>query len=232
MIVGIHQPQYIPWPPYLLKMLESDVFIFLDSVDFQKNGLQNRNQIKTAQGTQWLTVPVKQRLGQRISEVQIDNSTDWRRKHRLAIAQNYRKAKAFDACSDDLDVLFASEWTSLSDLNIHVISLMLKWMGVERPALRSSRMQATGKASDLVLNLCREVGGKTYLSGMGGRDYLDEAAFRDAGIEIVYRPPVMPVEYKQLNPGVGFLDSLSALDLIFNAGSHWRDYMPVNRTTL
>ena len=68
MKVAVHQPQYLPWLPYFLKIENADLFIFLDTVAFQKNGIQNRNKIKTAQGGQWLTVPVRQNLGQKIEE--------------------------------------------------------------------------------------------------------------------------------------------------------------------
>ena len=63
MKVGIHQPHYLPWLPYFIKIAKCDIFIVLDNVDFQKNGLQNRNQIKTDKGYQWLTVPVEHKLG-------------------------------------------------------------------------------------------------------------------------------------------------------------------------
>ena len=66
MIVSIHQPQYLPWDNFFRKIKKSDYFIYLDNVEFQKNGLQNRNQIKTASGSTWLTVPVKHNLGQKI----------------------------------------------------------------------------------------------------------------------------------------------------------------------
>ena len=47
-VVAIHQPQYLPWQPYFAKALASDLFVYLDTVQFQKNGVQNRNQVKTA----------------------------------------------------------------------------------------------------------------------------------------------------------------------------------------
>ena len=95
MKISIHQPQYIPWLPYFLKIANSDCFIFLDSVDFQKNGIQNRNKIKTAQGEQWLTVPVKQHLGQKIYDTAIDDSKNWKKKHWQTIKQCYSKAPLF-----------------------------------------------------------------------------------------------------------------------------------------
>ena len=46
MKVAIHQPQYHPWINYYIKIAKADIFVFLDDVQFQKNGLQNRNKIK------------------------------------------------------------------------------------------------------------------------------------------------------------------------------------------
>lgn len=226
MIVSIHQPQYLPWLPYLLKVAESDAFILLDSVDFQKNGLQNRNQVKTAQGAHWLTVPVRHSLGQKINDVQIDDTADWRKKHWQTILQSYRKARAFSGYADEIESVFVREWSSLTDLNGHFFVLMLRWLGLEGRIQRSSEMKAGGRGSEFVLNLCKEAGATRYISGAGGRDYLDENAFRDAGIEIVYRSPQRPLTYPQLYPQAGFFNSLSALDIILNCGRDWRTFVP------
>ena len=87
-------------------------------------------------------------------------------------------------------------------------------------------MKATGAASDLVLNLCLEVGATRYLTGIGGKNYLDPESFGKAGVEIVYRPSVLPVAYPQLFPQVGFINQLSALDIVLNCGEAWRSYLP------
>ncbi|MBI3637246.1 MAG: WbqC family protein, partial [Candidatus Rokubacteria bacterium] len=47
MKVAIHQPHYLPWLGYLAKWAAADVFIVLDTVQYEKNGWQNRNRIKT-----------------------------------------------------------------------------------------------------------------------------------------------------------------------------------------
>lgn len=226
MNVAIHQPQYLPWLPYLMKIEESDVFILLDTVDFQKNGLQNRNQIKTAQGAHWLTVPVSQQLGQKICDVKINNSTDWRRKHWQTIQQCYGKAPAFKTYEKDLEALYVRQWTGLNELNIELITMMLRWMNIRTPIMKSSQMKATGASSDLVLNLCLEAGATRYLSGTGGKNYLDSEAFEKAGVEIVYRPAVLPEAYPQLFPQAEFINHLSALDIVLNCGEAWRSYLP------
>jgi len=202
------------------------VFIILDTVDFQKNGLQNRNQIKTAEGAHWLTVPVRQQLGQKILDVKIDNTREWRRKHWRALQQNYRKASAFEIYAQELDQFYSCEWSGLNELNIQLIVMMMRWMSICTPILRSSQMKATGDASELVLNLCLEVGATRYISGAGGKNYLDFEAFDSAGVEVVYRRSVLPENYPQLYPGAGFVNHLSAIDLILNCGGSWRSYVP------
>jgi hypothetical protein len=231
MKVAIHQPQYLPWLPYFLKIEESDVFIILDTVVFQKNGLQNRNQIKTSHGAHWLTVPVKQKLGQKICDVKIDNGGDWCRKHWQTIRQCYGKTIAFKSYEEDLDALYAREWQSLNDLNIELIASMMLWLNIKTPVIRSSQMDAVGNASDLVLNICLEVGAKRYLSGTGGKSYLDEDAFNSAGVEITYRSAVLSDAYPQLFPQAGFINHLSALDILLNCGESWRTHMPLEIIT-
>ena len=54
----ILQPSYIPWRGYFDQINRADVFVFYDDVQYDKHGWRNRNQIKTAQGRQWLTIPV------------------------------------------------------------------------------------------------------------------------------------------------------------------------------
>lgn len=226
MNIAIHQPQYFPWLPYFLKIEESDLFVILDTVDFQKNGLQNRNLIKTAQGAHWLTVPVRQQLGQKIVDVKIDTSTDWRRKHWQTLLQCYRKSGFFDLYEEELEALYARDWLSLNELNIEIISMMMGWMEIRTPLVRSSQMQATGAASDLVLKLCIEAGATRYLSGTGGKNYLEPDSFSKAGVEIVYRPAVLPEMYPQLHSRAGFINDLSALDILLNCGKSWRNYLP------
>lgn len=226
MKVSIHQPQYIPWLPYFLKIAESDRFIFLDTVDFQKNGLQNRNQIKTGQGAHWLTVPVQQRLGQKIGETAIQNTIDWRRKHFLTLQQSYGKAAAFAEYASALEALYAREWNNLAELDIAVTLQMMAWLGIDTPTVRSSAMAATGTASDLVLALCREAGATEYISGAGGKDYLKLEDFERAGIAVTFRGMPAMDPYPQPFPKAGFVANLSALDIILNCGDGWRSYGP------
>ena len=92
MRVTIHQPQFMPWLGYLDKIDQADLFVVLDSVQFKKNEWQNRNRIRTAQGWQWITVPVLHKFGQRLDEVRINQQRDWQGRHLRALEMHYGRA--------------------------------------------------------------------------------------------------------------------------------------------
>ena len=225
MNLGIHQPQYLPWLAYFLKIDSSDVFIFLDSVDFQKNGLHNRNKIKIGMNAHFLTVPVKHKSGQKIIDVCINNDSNWNKKHWQTIQQNYSKAQSFREYEKDLQSIYLSEWQGLCELNIKIIKTMMNWMGITTPLLRSSQMESSGNGSDLILNLCKEVGATNYLSGVGGKNYLKTDDFNAEDVTIEFQSLVPPNIYPQLNSKDNFINGLSALDIIMNCGDEWKKFI-------
>ena len=214
--VTIHQPQYIPWPAYFEKILQSDVFVFLDDVQFQKNGLQNRNQIKTPQGKAWLTLPVKHSFGQLINEVEID-STRSKIKHLRSLQMNYANAPYFFEVYEVTSSVLDKEDNLISSISIEVIKKILSYLGYKGEIVLSSDLEIESKSSDLILDLCTAVGAEQYLSGIGGKGYLVREDFEQAGIEVKFQQFHLP-EYKQCFPKTGFVSDLSTLDLLFNEG--------------
>jgi len=93
--VAIVQSNYIPWKGYFDMINLVDEFILFDNVQYTKNDWRNRNQIKTPNGKQWITIPVYQKnLKQMIKDTLVLNNI-WRKKHWKTIIQNYSKAKHF-----------------------------------------------------------------------------------------------------------------------------------------
>ena len=171
MIVSIHQPHYMPWGGYFNKIYNSDVFVLLDTVQFEKNGWQNRNKIKTNQGEQWLTVPVKHKLGQKIYDVEISGSK-WIKKHIKTIEQNYK-------CRDNdnwktIRSILEKNYNKLSDLNCELVSKICNILGITTSLLKASELGVDGNnADDRIINIVRKIGGTVYLAGIGGKNYMD-----------------------------------------------------------
>jgi hypothetical protein len=216
--VGIHQPHYLPWLRYFEKIARSDLFVLLDDVQYEKNGFQNRNKIKTAQGWAYLTVPVKKPLLVPINEILIDNSTPWAEKHLRAIELNYRRAPFFEQHWEALVDLYASQWELLSALNEAMLRYFLDALGINTPLLRSSELPTSGHSTDRLVDICKAVGADVYLSGAHAAGaYLNEEAFRSAGITLGLQEWEAPV-YAQRFPNAGFIPDLSIIDLLLNAG--------------
>src|SRR5437660_11263510 len=132
MRIAIHQPQYLPWLGYLDKLDRADVFVVLDTVQFKKNEWQNRNRIRTAQGWQYLTVPVLHEFPQRLDQVRINNQIDWRRKHLTALEIHYRKAPHYDRYVPAFRALYSRDWERLAPLNTEMIPGWTETLGTTR----------------------------------------------------------------------------------------------------
>ncbi len=215
-IVSIHQPQYLPWVPYFNKILRSDEHIVLDNVQFQKNGVQNRNQIKTSQGAAWLTVPVRHRFGQLINETEVADEKTLA-KHLRSIEVNYRRSRYFAEVFDLFQRVLDQPCALLVQVNNNCVGAVLDYFGYGGKIREASSLGVEGKGSELILNICKAVGATTYLSGPGGRNYLHLDEFQAQGILVVFQE-YHPVEYQQLFPERGFIKDLSVIDLLFNLG--------------
>jgi hypothetical protein len=228
MIVAIHQPQYLPWVPYCDKADRCDVFVYLDNVQYQKNGLQNRNQIMTATGASWLTVPVRASLSTTIAETRVADSR-WRDKHIRTVEMSYSRAPYLNRFKEEVRPLLERDWELLADLNISVTEWMFENMGVKARRIRASELEVSGKADDLVINICLAVGANVYLSGQGARAYQNVKKFQEHGIELQYQE-YRNQPYTQCHKELEFIPDLSALDLILNTGPSAREIMLAGRT--
>lgn len=211
MILSAHQPAYLPWLGYFDRIRQSDLFVFLDNVQFERNSFTNRNRIKTSQGPLWLTVPVLQKghLDSDMRETRIDNSQRWRERHLRSIAQNYRRAVRFEENYPKLEQLLAEPCELLADMCYQQLLFWLAELEISSNIVRASSLPAMRRKSELVLDLCLHFSADHYLSGPLGRDYLDQPAFAAAGIAVSYHQFSLE-PYPQLHgpfqPGLAVLD--------------------------
>jgi hypothetical protein len=218
MIASVHQPHYLPWLGYFDKIDSSDVFVILDNVQYKKREFQNRNRIKTAAGVLWLTVPVvtRGRYYQTTGEVGIDNTEDWRANHLRTLELNYSRAPHFDEYFPGFAALMNSrQWETLAELSVAGLRFFMGKLGISVPIRFEKELGVPGEKTERIINICRAVGADTYLSGAGGKAYMDEPAFERAGIGLRYQHFEHPV-YPQLHGA--FEPYMAAPDLMLNAG--------------
>lgn len=224
MILTAHQPVYLPWLGLFHKIALSDMFCSFDDVQYLKRDWNSRNKIKTQNGDIFLTVPVLT-TGHRekpIREMEIDNSTDWRRKHWKSIFINYKKTPYFDKYAPFFEDVYKKDWKYLVEINEYMLRWFLITLGITVEYCKASDKHFEGYKSDLVLDMCRKLGANTYVFGTLGKDYAEQDKFAAAGVKIHFQDYKHPV-YPQLHGD--FIAYMSVLDLLFNCGDKSLDIL-------
>lgn len=229
-IVTGHQPTYLPWPGLFHKISLADVFVFMDDVQYLAQDWNNRNRIRTPQGWQWLTVPVrlKQSASLRLCDIRIDTSRrgtrdDWQARHWRTLEVNYRRAAHFDRYAPWLEECYLRRrWERLAELCEVQLLWLMEQLELAPKFVRASECGFTEKKSALVLEHCQRFAAGICVTGAQGKNYIDHATFAAAGVKVYHQYYRVP-EYTQAWPG--FEWHLSVLDLLFNHGPAARAIM-------
>ncbi len=224
--VAILQSNYIPWKGYFDIIGLVDEFVFYDEVQYTHHDWRNRNKIKTPNGVEWLTIPVKVKgnFGQTIRDAEILNRR-WTVKHWRAIKQNYCKAPCFDWCREWLEPLYSSleQESRLSVVNYTFVCAICSVLGITTTLRWSHEFDCGSGQTEKLVDICRLAGAGTYLSGPAAKDYLDERLFANAGIEVEWMDYQGYPEYHQLHDS--FEHGVSIIDLLMNEGTSSGKYM-------
>ena len=222
--VAILQSNYIPWKGYFDIIGSVDAFVLYDDMQYTKNDWRNRNKIKTQNGLQWLSIPVRQEsLHQKINETKITDPK-WNINHWRSISQSYAKAPFFKVYKERFEALFLEAKSEyISDINRHFIEAINAMLGITTKIYDSREFVLAEGKSERLLALCQELGATTYLSGPAARDYLDEKIFRDAGMNVEWMDYSGYAEYHQLFPP--FEHGVSVIDLILNEGENAKNFL-------
>lgn len=216
----ILQPSYIPWRGYFDQINKADLFIFYDDVQYDKHGWRNRNQIKTAQGKQWVTIPVHSKgvtQGVPICDVKTDWSKPWNQNHLKALTFAYKRAPHFASCALWLDSVFEKRDEKLADFTIWLTIDIARRIGISHTKfMRSSEIpNITGQKTERLVQILQHVGATHYISGASAKDYMEPDRFEEAAITFEYMQYSYP-EYSQLYPP--YDPYVTILDLIFMKG--------------
>lgn len=189
MIVAVHQPHFLPWLGYLNKVLNADVFIWLDTVQYRKNYFQNRTRIMSADGReQWLTLPVHAGSTARIDDVTIADAR-WRDRIAKSVRQCYAKSAHFGEVWPVFEEAMGGASDRLTDVDYALFIAALRLLGAgNRTIVRASELGETSTdPTERLVTLCERVGGARYIAGRGGRSYMSVDAFERAGIKVIWQ---------------------------------------------
>lgn len=215
MRVAAIQSSYVPWRGYFDFIASADLFVIYDDVQYSTGSWRNRNQLKTADGLKWLTVPVNKKLGLAIDETEIEYAHPWQEKNRGLLKASLGKCAFWRDASDLWEAGTADRHRTISELNVRLIELVCDYLRIKTPLRPSRPLGLTGARTDRLIQMLRQLGATTYLSGPAAKDYLEEDKFRVAGIRLEYKSYDYGEYPQQFGP---FAGAVSILDLIANTG--------------
>ncbi|WP_299314525.1 WbqC family protein [uncultured Aquimarina sp.] len=215
--IAISQSNYIPWKGYFDMINMVDIFVIYDEVQYTKNDWRNRNILKTKNGLEWITIPVKQnKLDQTIDETEVF-LPKWNVKHWKNLQAVYGKAPFFRLYKKRFEKLYLElDTLLLSEINKRFIFEICDILNIKTPIIDSRELQLTGDANERLIDACKKLKSKTYVSGPAAKSYIKNSLFEENSISIEWIDYSGYQEYHQIS--TPFEHGVSVLDLIFNEG--------------
>ena len=183
--VAIHQPEHFPYMGFFQKMQYADIFVFLDDVQYTKGNWQNRNRFLNKNNVEdFFTIQVeKDSYKKLINEVKVVDGK-WKEKMLTKLKQNFKV---------DLTDIYSHE--KLLDINMDAINWVRDKLNIKTPMFKSSDLNINTKSTQRLVDIVRHFGTE-YISGEGGKLYLEESLFTD--IKLSYYKPNINNPYSSL----------------------------------
>jgi len=166
---------------FFQKMAAADVMVVLDTVDFRKNYYHNRNKYLSKSGNdEWFTVPVE-KVKKSLSMT------------KCAWGDGRMKTKLMKQLKQNLGFTDCHVYDSdmLVDINMRSIRWCMDRLSIDKELVMASHLGVSSSKTELLVDIVKQIGGKTYLSGPTGPDYLNMELFRSEGIQVdVFKPNV------------------------------------------
>tara|TARA_B100001250_G_C19794302_1_gene788059 strand:- start:713 stop:1927 length:1215 start_codon:yes stop_codon:yes gene_type:complete len=206
-VISAHQPSYLPWMGFFNKIINSDVFIVMDSVQYEKNSFINRNKINTPNGNIWLTIPVftKDYKTKQLKDLEIQNNK-WKKKHWDSIFFNYKNSPYFNDYSGLVKNIYYTDYVTLGDLLKQQLNVLIKMLEIDTQILYLSDLDINSSKQELVKDMCLSTSSNEFLFGAQGKNYAEKEYFDKNNINI---------KFQEVKPNT---NNLSILDILFNKG--------------
>lgn len=222
MIVSVRAPEYFPHADFFALMLHSEAMICADTFQFSRQSRQNRARIRTPEGAQWLTLPVRYHFGDAISALRFDETaSDWRRQHFKSLQNNYQNSAFFEYYAADFETFYQAPYEKPADVAMASIRLVHRLLGLTQPIFQAStwlnqpkhlpHLYETAQASAIVT--------------------LPDATHfhQDLSLPTSVLAFELPA-YRQVFKG--YVPALSILDLLFNYGPESLMYLRSGRLSM
>ena len=141
-------------------MMECDHVTLADTHQYSRQSFENRARLRTPDGWQWITIPLKGgQRGRPIVQIEIDNTVPWRGKHLRALQYNYRTSPYFEAFEDRFEAFFERDWRTLGAVTVASIQLVSDLLELPVPGVLSDSPPSDPNTPELILESDRPIEG-------------------------------------------------------------------------
>jgi len=210
-LITINQPNFFPYLGYFHMISKSDIFVFYNHVQYDKNSWRNRNRFLINNKFSWITVPiVHETIKKKISDTKLFRYKNFYEKFFKTLHQFYIKKKNYKKIIKWLELNLPTEVNYLGDLNINMTKKILKYLGIKTETYQSSNMDNIKGKNENLIKIIKSFNCSEYLTGPLGKEYLDLKKFNKNNLRV----KVYNLDNKLLNK---FSDEkyLSILHLMF-----------------
>ena len=216
MKVAIHQPNYLPYSGFFHKLSLVDTLVLMDNTQYDKK-FTNRNKIIVPNGWIWISVPIKKEHKFSLNRmVEINNDIDWKENHLEKLQKSYANSNFFHLYENYFQKLYKKNWDFLFELNYEILKKIIELLGLNIKIIKESELEVQGKSTQRLVNICNSINADTYVSGIGGKDYIDTTLFEKNKINLEYQKFSHP-DYPQ-HFSNSFIPNLSIIDALANLG--------------
>ena len=166
---------------------------------------------------QWLTIPIStDAVKLKISEVEIKDPR-WQDLHYKTLSLGYAKAPFFHQLKPLLEETYIQQqWKNLSTVNRFLIEKISTLLGIETTFKDSKDFILEGNRVERLINLLKQSGTTTYISGPAAKEYLKgyEGLFAESDIQLQYKDYSGYPSYPQMKEP--FENYVSVVDMLAN----------------
>jgi len=174
--------------------------------NYVKQSFRNRCEILSANGLFSLSVPIEKKANPHTptKDIKIAYHTLWQKNHLRALESAYRSSPFFQFYIDDFAFVFEKQFQVLTDLNIEILNVLTKTLGLKKNLYYS----------EMYIENSQEY--KDYRASINYRNQIEK---------------IPSVKYLQVfDNKFGFIPNLSILDLLFNLGPETMQYLLLSNT--
>ena len=183
--VAVMQPYFSPYAGYFRLLVESDIFVLYDCVQFPRRGWVHRNRFSNAvEESTWLTLPLKKAPQKTlIHQLEFNDNAQqtWmERLNKITHLQSTERSRAWE------------ELSTLENTPIDFIERTLRWsaaeLGIQTQFVRSSTLDTPAllRGEERILHIVKALGGSHYINSPGGVDLYDHNNFEAHNITLQF----------------------------------------------